>query len=236
VSSFIDGIVAKWKQEDPRLNASQVELNKLLSIASKLKEQLLNPSNELTPETSSSIHSNGTFNLPSGRGAPKKPVERRLVANSTIHANSTLAKAREIVRLAQIEADARNLERLNNPRLNSYFAKDANPHPQMKRAMAAELFPVSDTIAAAAALVAEADAALDNTPSESELYVAARSKKRALRSFWLGGMEKSGKWPYGGSANANYKVFRNVKDYGAVGDGRTDDTAAINRAMQEGSR
>jgi hypothetical protein len=32
-------------------------------------------------------------------------------------------------------------------------------------------------------------------------------------------------------APSEYQFFRNVKDFGAVGDGVTDDTAAINRAV-----
>nr|POE73033.1 glucan 1,3-beta-glucosidase [Quercus suber] len=42
-----------------------------------------------------------------------------------------------------------------------------------------------------------------------------------------------------GSAHGNqasYSVWRNVKDYGAVGDGTADDGAAINKAMSDGTR
>ena len=37
-------------------------------------------------------------------------------------------------------------------------------------------------------------------------------------------------------AGAGYKTFRNVKDYGARGDGKTDDSAAINAAIMDGNR
>ncbi|RYP21256.1 hypothetical protein DL767_009308 [Monosporascus sp. MG133] len=51
--------------------------------------------------------------------------------------------------------------------------------------------------------------------------------------WWMVGMGPTGVSPF---APKGYKVWRNVKDYGARGDGITDDTAAINRAVSEGGR
>ncbi|KAI4116165.1 MAG: hypothetical protein LQ345_003371 [Seirophora villosa] len=39
-----------------------------------------------------------------------------------------------------------------------------------------------------------------------------------------------------GNSTGEYQVFRNVKDFGAKGDGSVDDTAAINRAISSGER
>ncbi|KAK6538474.1 hypothetical protein TWF694_010057 [Orbilia ellipsospora] len=58
-------------------------------------------------------------------------------------------------------------------------------------------------------------------------------EKRQAGSFWMEGVSH-GAVAIGGSAG--YQAFRNVKDFGAIGDGKTDDTAAINLVISSGDR
>ncbi|KAI9151257.1 Glucan 1,3-beta-glucosidase [Paramyrothecium foliicola] len=53
-------------------------------------------------------------------------------------------------------------------------------------------------------------------------------------AYWMEKIAHQGIAAY--HEDPNYKVFRNVKDFGAVGDGETDDTAAINLAISSGVR
>ncbi|KAI0397046.1 pectate lyase superfamily protein-domain-containing protein [Xylariaceae sp. FL0594] len=64
-------------------------------------------------------------------------------------------------------------------------------------------------------------ARIQTTPDEGRTSASSDN-------YWLSSLGSAGLMPFAGSG---YQFFRNVKDFGAVGDGVTDDTAAINRAV-----
>jgi glucan 1,3-beta-glucosidase len=73
----------------------------------------------------------------------------------------------------------------------------------------------------------------ESAPPAAPSVVAPAPPAGAASSWWFGNIERQGVAAFG---DANHKVFRNIKDYGAIGDGVADDTEAINAAITDGER
>ncbi|KAJ0340197.1 hypothetical protein COL922a_003629 [Colletotrichum nupharicola] len=145
---------------------------------------------------------------------------------------------RKIVQEAIAEASKLNKARLDHPARNRYklspesrvggsTRKRQSTTGDSESVSAPPLLNITAEIAAAAALVAEADASA----------FSGNSTKRSVQkrgTFWMQDISHRGTSPWGD--DSSYTIFRNVMDYGAKGDGVTDDTAAINKAIKDGKR
>lgn len=67
------------------------------------------------------------------------------------------------------------------------------------------------------------------------VYTNETSSGSQPSSYWVANIERRGAAAFNPDPTG-YPVYRNVKDYGAVGDGHTDDIEAINRAIADGHR
>jgi hypothetical protein len=151
------------------------------------------------------------------------PVERR-ISNDRITpllkraSPADLKSARLVVQTALDQSSKLNKARLAKPLRNIYGLRPGTIVGQSTipstnittNRNVSPLLTITPEIVQAAALVAEADSMAN----------PRKVTKRAVSgSYWMEHLDRKGTVPWGD--DPNYRVFRNVADYGAVGDGVT---------------
>jgi len=158
--------------------------------------------------------------------APRTPHEIRSIPQHKTTpllkraTSDDLADAKEIVANATAEAGRINMLRLAKPLRNTYGLKSGGAANATVNEDVKPLLEITDEIANAAALVAESSGASRNVTKRA---VAGKG------TYWMGSINRRGTVPWGD--DPDYVVFRNVLDYGAVGDGVTVSFQAQSRCL-----
>ncbi|KAJ8122862.1 hypothetical protein O1611_g9734 [Lasiodiplodia mahajangana] len=74
-----------------------------------------------------------------------------------------------------------------------------------------------------------------DSPTTPTSHDVRSIEERATSTYWYEAITHQGISAFNANVTT-YKVYRNVKDYGAKGDGVTDDTVAIQKAISDGNR
>jgi hypothetical protein len=226
IRTKFDSIIAHWQQENPTL-APQFSDDDIESVFQRLF------SNSTTTKRSQQL-----------RDTEKRSQARELYKRQNVTA-SELAAARSLVADAQVQQGKVNHQTLSNPRRNVYTKKPSGSTPQTD---SVPLTADAD-LANAVVMVAEADAAI--LAQQGKLFkdytlsgkyakynlpgtpTGNHHDKRATSGWFLPALASAapGSLPFSGSKTP---IWRNVMNYGALGNGVHDDTAAINAALNDG--
>ncbi|KAL4781792.1 pectate lyase superfamily protein-domain-containing protein [Aspergillus varians] len=153
-------------------------------------------------------------------------ARQSLLVNTT---DAGIDEARVVVRNAIATMTNLNKARLDKPMHNTYKRSSITNPVRRTDDDYPPLLHITDELAHAAALVAEADMAAKLANGSSTLV------KRADGTFWMKDIRRQGTVPWGN--DVQYKVFRNVvDDYHADPTGASDSTAAIQAAINDGNR
>lgn len=141
------------------------------------------------------------------RASPLDLESARLVVESALNQSSKLNQARL----------AKPLRNIYGLRPGTTVGQSTAPSTNINITINNDVSPlltITPEIVQAAALVAEADAVANPANVNSNM-----TKRAVSGSYWMEHLARKGTVPWGD--DPNYRVFRNVVDYGAVGDGVT---------------